>query len=225
MSKELPKDSREWAHDTTDRQGRERDLEDYEGWLGFKREDLEGKSVLDIGSGERELFSKDLRGLDISAKVFTLNPDYSDGRYRKRIKLKEDWQKKSTAGIAQELPYQDNTFDIIVGLYSVTAFSAPDKEFGNPEAAKKWLSEVARVLKSGGKAIFAPVTEGEGYEELLKELEEKGYIIKVENIKNKDLGLTKEELRHYNPKTGTFNTQIQDYPENSWAKRLIIIKP
>ena len=143
---ELQKDPREWAHDTTDRQGRERDLEDYEGWLGFKKEDLEGKTVLDLGSGEREFFSEDLKSKNINANVYSLNPDYSSERYRKTLNNLESWQRKSVAGIAQETPFKDNTFDLVLGLYSVAAFSNPDPEWGNPGAARMWSQEILRIL-------------------------------------------------------------------------------
>lgn len=101
------KNPREWAQGTTDRRGRERDLEDYEHWLGIQREELREKKILDIGSGETEMFSRDLLTENIDAKVFSLNPDYSFKRFRGKIKKVKGWTEKSVAGTAQELPFLD----------------------------------------------------------------------------------------------------------------------
>lgn len=47
MTTERPKESwQEWSSDTTARNGRERGLGAYESYLGFQKEELEGKRVV-----------------------------------------------------------------------------------------------------------------------------------------------------------------------------------
>lgn len=231
MNESPEKNWRGWARETSDRQGRERDLEDYEGYLGFNREALKGKTVLDLGSGETEIFSRELKQNGIEANVISFNPDYSIKRFRKTMEKIPDWQKKSVAAIGQELPFRDKIFDRVFGLYSVTVFSDPHPQFGNPEAAKRWMSEIARVLKPGGEARLAPIAadnaeevwEGK-YKELLSELKEKGFYIKIEMIKNKELGLTKI-VSSWVDENGVEREESRDVSENSFQARLIIKKP
>ncbi len=219
MSNELPdKNWRKWAKETTDRQGRERGLKDYEGYLGFKGEELKGKIVLDLGSGETELFSRELSQSTPDVKVIALNPDYSAERFRKTMESIPGWQRKSVAAIGQELPFKDEMFDRIYALYSVTAFSSPHLQLGNPEAARQWMSEIVRVLKPGGEARLAPiltsteeaVRKGD-YKELINGLEEQGLEVKVEMIKGEEIGLA--------------NADEADASENTYHARIIIRKP
>lgn len=229
--KSLEKNWREWSPETSDRQGRERDLEDYEGYLGFKRENLNGKTILDLGSGETELFLRELKNSGIDANVISLNPDYSIERFRKTMEKIPNWQKKSVAAIGQELPFKDEIFDQIFALYSITIFSNPNPQFGNPEAARHWMSEIIRVLKPGGEARLAPISafkeqevwEGQ-YKELLNVLKERGFILKVEMIKNKEIGLTKV-IHSWIDEEGKDHEEIEDRSEDSHQARLIIKKP
>lgn len=231
MSESIEKNWREWVEETSDRQGRERDLENYEGYLGFKREDLKGKVVLDLGSGETELFSRDLKRAEIDADVIALNPDYSIKRFRKTVEKIPDWQRKSVAAIGQELPFNDGVFDRIFGLYSVTVFSDPHPQFGNPEAAKRWLAEIMRVLKPGGEARLAPISafnekeirEGK-YGDLIEKLKEQGLEVKIEMIKNKEIGLT-QLVSSWIDDDGKEHEEVEDVSENSHQARLIIKKP
>lgn len=188
--KERIKNPLEYSEGTTYRGGRERDLDDYEGWLGFKRENLQGKIVLDLGSGEKEIFSKELENENITAKVFSLNPDYKRDIDRSRVLELPGWQRKSVAGIGQLIPFKDNTFDYIFGLYSVTIF------LHNFEASRLTFKEIARVLKPGGQARLAPFNtdELEDYKEIFEELKKDGLSISLEMISTEDLGL-KMEMR------------------------------
>ena len=55
-----PDSSGEYSIGTTFRDGRERSLEDYEAHLSLKRTNLRGKTILDIGSGEKQRFASEL---------------------------------------------------------------------------------------------------------------------------------------------------------------------
>ncbi len=142
--------------DTTDamRAPGGRGLEEYEGILGFNRKDLDGKTVLDLGSGQLERLSKELKQQGINANVVSLNPDYALKKYRQIIKRQEDWQRKSVAGVGQALPFNDESFNYIVGLESVTLY---EDALHEPVAAKAWAKEVARVLKPGGIARLGDI--------------------------------------------------------------------
>lgn len=131
-------------------------LEQYEDILGFDARELQGKSILDLGTGETEKLSKELKQKNIETNVISLNPDYSHDEWlRKNIK-KKDWQGKSVAGIAQQLPFKDESFDVILGLESTTRYVSPKDSI---EEAKTWGREVVRTLKKGGEARLWPVLE------------------------------------------------------------------
>jgi SAM-dependent methyltransferase len=131
-----------------------RTLEDYEEFLGFTKKDLEGKRVLDLGSGAYEKISRETKNLGIKAEVVSLNPDYVLQKYRRIINNQEDWQRKSVAGIGQALPFTDNSFDIILALESITFY---EDALHEPIAAQAWAKEVARVLKPGGEARLGEI--------------------------------------------------------------------
>lgn len=182
----------EWSKGTTYRQGRERSLGEYEGFLGFERDELDGKRVLDIGSGETERFSRELDN-GKGGEVVSLNPDYVDERLRKVAQQNKEWRQTSVAGIAQELPFPSESFDVVLGLYSVTAFASPNRE---DEDARMWSKEVSRVLRAGGRAMFAPIMafdEASVKEDYVKEIEvweSRGLHVKIEQMTEKDLGLS-----------------------------------
>jgi ubiquinone/menaquinone biosynthesis C-methylase UbiE len=145
-----------WERDTTQQMRKlgGRDLEDYKENLGFDEKDLEGKTVLDLGSGSLEKLSRELKKKGIDANVVSLNPDYVLEKYRKIIANQKDWQKKSAAGIAQELPFRDDTFDKIFSLEAVTFYMDALHESKDAEA---WAKEVVRVLKPGGEARLGEI--------------------------------------------------------------------
>ena len=179
-----------YSRETSDQEGRERGLEDYESYLGLKREDLDGKDVLDLGSGETEKFSRELKEAGINANVIPLNPDASMERFRKKLEATPGYQGKTVAALAQKMPFKDESFDEILGLYSVTVHAAPAE---NMQVAKQWMSEIIRLLKPGGEARLAPVepfAENEQavrsgkFGELIRDLENKGLICEIVIIKN-----------------------------------------
>ncbi|HEV7423812.1 MAG TPA: methyltransferase domain-containing protein, partial [Candidatus Paceibacterota bacterium] len=136
-----PKIPHTWVVDTTQamRKPGGRDLSNYKEFLDFDEKDLEGKTVLDLGSGSQEKLTRNLQEAGIEAKVVSLNPDYSIPKYRRIINSQEDWQRKSVASVAQDLPFRDNTFDFILGLESVTMY---EDAFEKPLSAEAWSREI-----------------------------------------------------------------------------------
>lgn len=134
-----------------------RSLRSYEEMLGFRKEDLIGKTVLDLGAGPGALFSKELKASGIDADVISFSPDFSDQKERDRLaptmserisKLlvleKAEGVGGAVAGVAQQMPFKDGSFDKVLALFSVTTWAMGDYRI--------WLPEIVRTLKSGGEA-------------------------------------------------------------------------
>ncbi|OGK21027.1 hypothetical protein A3C23_02335 [Candidatus Roizmanbacteria bacterium RIFCSPHIGHO2_02_FULL_37_13b] len=206
-------DSSWFIPETTAREGRERNLEMYEGFLGFNREDLRDKTILDLGSGETERFSRELKDAGIKTTVICLNPDYgldNPNRFREIITGIPDWQHQSVAATAQSLPFAAESFDFIFANYSVTVFASPHLK---STLAKQWASELARVLKPGGEARLAPIY-AESYKDEYQDLDsiwkKAGLTVNIQDITIADLGLT---------------DMYPDPNQSSGQSRLIIKKP
>lgn len=124
-----------------------RDLIDYEHLLLFRRRELEGKRVLDLGAGPEAKFARQLEEAGIKAKVFELSPDFLFPQHRKRVQMSQE-KVSAVAAIGQELPFQNNSLDVIVGLHVL--------EHMTLEGFFKMCSEMARVLSLGGRAYVGP---------------------------------------------------------------------
>ena len=121
-----------------------RGIASYEKILKFKKEDLEDKVVLDLGAGPKARFARDLEESGVHATVISLSPEYADGEQHALFKGEQDKRRLEVAGIGERLPFQDESFDEVLALYSVSIWSA--------ENYKKWLPEICRVLKPAGTA-------------------------------------------------------------------------
>jgi len=101
---------------------------------------LEGK-ILEIGAGTGANFPY----YSDKAMVIALEPSLKMiKRAQKRLKKTSKQNIKLEQGRAEEINYPDNCFNIMV---STLVFCSVDDP-------KKSISEIKRVLKSGGKAIF-----------------------------------------------------------------------
>lgn len=161
--------------------------------------DLRGK-VLDIGSGINETFSKEAAGHGVD--VVSLNPNLI-GEYNRILaksssnydteKSATEWLAQSVAGIAQELPFADNSFETVISSAVFPVYIEDEKE------RLQILKEIERVLKPGGKAYLAPLPESmrEEFENVLKE---SGVNYKIElvshpvNDRSNDLRVILEKL-------------------------------
>lgn len=145
-------------------------LEEYEHEFCFSREELKGKTILDLGSGTTDKFAREVKQAGIDAKVVSLSPDLhtSYGARSSREKVAPDWKIRGVAAIAQQLPFKDNSFDMILGAYSVTYYATTEKD------VNAYVREIKRVLKKGGEARLVPVYDnGSGREsELIKKAAE-----------------------------------------------------
>jgi SAM-dependent methyltransferase len=144
-----------WYREGTIDEHMEGGLLEYEEDLGLNHEDLEGKTILDLGAGTTEKFARDIKEAGIKAKVYSLSPDYNDVGYILPRRY-PNWRGNRVAAIAQRIPFKENSFDLIVSTYAVT-YAAN----GTP-MVQKWVSEIGRVLKPGGEARLGPHYGGGG---------------------------------------------------------------
>ena len=131
-----------------------RDLVNYVRDLGLPTlEEFEGKKILDLGSGVGLLFARDLKSSGVNADVVSFSPAFAHEGIRKNAQeiLPEDKAGKlMVAGMGEELPFRDATFDIVV-CHSVVQW------LDSTERYITLLSEVTRVLVQDGRAYIGPM--------------------------------------------------------------------
>lgn len=162
-----------------------RSFEWYQKFFDYKLEDLQGKKILDVGPGNSNFSTVAKR---YGANVVDLDPQ-PNGK-SKSVKVK---------GIAQFLPFREETFDDVIssyGIYWVTT--------GIREA----LFEMLRVTKNGGRVMVYPVIvkHGAGWGELLPQGSE----------------LSEEENRHFDPWQRLMITKDVDLYQDSGSQRKYI---
>lgn len=141
--------------------------------LGLSIESLRDKNVLDIGSGGARL-AEGAKDEKINAKIISLDPKYSSPKSLNRKisgdkdttmeRIKEK-QLPAVAGLAESLPFTDESFDLIIANCSVPYYQS-DKGL-----KAKSISEMIRVLKPGGEARITMVTKND--EDVVKDVIEK----------------------------------------------------
>jgi len=117
--------------------------------LDLTSEDF-NKKILDVGGG-RAQFARWAKENHISDKIFTIDP------YAISATVAEQ-KSKSVAGRVQDLPFQNESFDLVVSSGAVPMI------FGGMEEADEIanaifvsLKEELRVLKPGGEIRFGPI--------------------------------------------------------------------
>ena len=124
-----------------------RDFWQYIEYLNIPLGEL-GDHILDLGSGGDEDFSKGAAA--IGKEVVSVNPKLLEERGRGFVKKDGNWQERSVAALAQNLPFKDNSFDSIVSLFAFPYWV-------HPTDWKKSLDEIFRVVKPGGKIFLGPM--------------------------------------------------------------------
>jgi len=139
--------------------------------FGRSREDfislIRGKRVCDVGSGKGGLAIEcALENIDaevVSVEPAIAHPNFRSGQLAvlKKIlggnysleqiqKAFEGYEQDAYAATADELPFEDNSFDIAIDNRSVTFYSA---KIGR-ELFKKSLQEMLRIIKPKGKLLI-----------------------------------------------------------------------
>ncbi len=123
----------------------------------------EGDKVADVGcgfGGTIELMNQEFKNIEFSG----LNIDPRQiAVARKRVKADNDNKIEFITGDACNLPFDDESIDALTAVECI--FHFPDRE--------KFISEVSRVLKPGGKfaySDFVPVKESGKFRMILREL-------------------------------------------------------
>jgi ubiquinone/menaquinone biosynthesis C-methylase UbiE len=150
-----------------------RDLATYEWALGFSKKELEGLKILDLGAHKDQRFARQLGG-----DVVSISPDFSDERGRE--KEIDKIQYPAVAGLGQQLPFADNTFD------REFDYGGPGIFIDDLKEKVLFLREVIRTLKEGGQYVTLLVDQ-----ENILEFETVEKILKLEfdnlNIKFEDI--------------------------------------
>lgn len=101
-------------------------------------QDLEGKTVLDAGAGEAALAQGALM-IGSTAKIFSID-DYKIDEWSD---MPGEVRSRTVQALAQEIPFPDNHFDLILNNAAAEASSVQDQ---------------ARVLKPGGEIRISPIS-------------------------------------------------------------------
>lgn len=145
----------------------------YEQYLNFPTEKYFGGKVLDIGAGYGERFN--IEAASEGVEVISLNPELKrEGAREMREEIMESKHAdlaESIAGLAQELPFKNGTFDGVTSLCGVPRYL--ERSLAEYRQA---FSEIMRVLKPGGQAYIYPIdhekVEGEDVIELVEGIDQ-----------------------------------------------------
>jgi ubiquinone/menaquinone biosynthesis C-methylase UbiE len=147
---------------------------------------IKGKHVLEVGSGRgggasyiaRYYKPESYTGLDISSSVI----DFCN-QYHKVPNL------SFKKGVAEDLPFEDHSFDTLVNVESARCY----------HSLKKFFSEAHRVLKPDGQFLFADMIKKGEDDSIRKELVDSGFEIASENsiAPNVVEALNRDDERRY----------------------------
>lgn len=125
--------------------------------------DLKGKKVLDIGAGEGHLTR-----MMVKAGADVIGIECSERQMKKALSYPVAGTEQYLDAVAQSLPFEDASFDIVVFFNSLHHVPVEDQITG--------LLEAVRVLKVGGYLyISEPIAEGAHFE-LLKPIDDETYV-------------------------------------------------
>lgn len=114
----------------------------------------EGESVLDVGCGTGSLAIEVSRVVGESGSVVGVDPSPEFiGRASskaRRARTKVTFQ----TGTAQNLPFEDNAFDVVMCTFVLHQLP--------PDSLHRAVAEMARILKSGGRALIVDIGGDQG---------------------------------------------------------------
>ena len=177
----------------------ERRTGDYQHFLGFDINDLGGQTVANIGAGGKGYFDKEAskkadRFVSVSPYFSDkglggklMRKEYSPGKISRFIKAKINKEKLPipVTALAEQLPFQDKTFDKLLALYSVPLYT-------ERENFDRLFPEIVRVLKDGGTAHLYPIARSD-----LPEIER--------ILSDKNISINSTPLQELEDKTGVEN--------------------
>ncbi|MBI1974851.1 MAG: class I SAM-dependent methyltransferase [Parcubacteria group bacterium] len=137
-----------------------RGLAEAKDYLGLDADDFKNKAVLDLGSGyamlAQDLAEQGIKNV-ISLDPFTVpkesfKPSETDAPKRRGDELRAA-KERAVHGFGEALPFRNDTFDLIVAMYSVPYYTE------TPQQARVIFWEIWRTLKPGGEARIFPLVE------------------------------------------------------------------
>lgn len=139
-----------WFHDTFSSRGTLRTLRQRTIRLAQLQP---GEQALDVGSGTGTLALEVARYLDPSGSITGIDPG-SQQIARARAKAARRTVPQAPidfkVGVIEQLPFPDQTFDVVFSTLMMHHLPTPLKRQG--------LAEIARVLKPGGRVVIADFT-------------------------------------------------------------------
>ncbi|MEK9155927.1 MAG: class I SAM-dependent methyltransferase [Patescibacteria group bacterium] len=117
-----------------------RPLSSYEKVFNIKPEDINGKDILDLGSGPKQEFANGLENFYRPHRVVSLDP-FAEKQVHPNI----------IGGRVEQLPFQEESFDRIYAHNSIPLY------LRSRESIIEALSQIFRSLKPGGTAEFFPL--------------------------------------------------------------------
>jgi len=106
--------------------------------------DIKGKNILDVGAGTGRIACELVNGgaqvtaLDVSEKILS-------------VLKKKNAKIKTVVGEAESIPFEEETFDVVVATFLIVHLKDPTKFF----------DEVYRVLKPGGLFLVTNINQKE----------------------------------------------------------------
>lgn len=133
-----------------------RGLDFYLERLNLRAEELVGKRILDLGSGKEAAFARDVMLKEMKdTQVVSFSPHFSKEEYRKDLKGTGS-AVGAVAGIAQEMPFKNGSFDYVLGVWSVPFHLRIGKKDVAEVEVRKALGEAIRILAPGGELRLYP---------------------------------------------------------------------
>lgn len=185
-----------------------RSVQKYFDELNLTPERIKGKKILDVGAGMAQ-FARGVKDLGIDADVYSMDPFYSSPEEKALsmgdVEKKEFYQKFSKAcdipevknkmigGIAAQIPFRDEFFDLVIGEWSVPLWMSDIKE------VDEFLNETLRVIKDNGNVHIYPIWNvysgkiREHFNSKLTDMKKRGLINILKN--NNDLLIFRKVLQ------------------------------
>jgi ubiquinone/menaquinone biosynthesis C-methylase UbiE len=136
-----------WFHDTFSFRGQ---------WRELRRRTINlaciqpGEQALDVGCGTGTLATEAARLVGGAGRVAGIDPGQQQiARARAKV-ARRNMPVEFQVGVIEQIPFPDQTFDVVFSTLMMHHLPAPLKRQG--------LSEISRVLKPGGRLVIADFT-------------------------------------------------------------------
>ena len=137
----------EWFHDTFSFQGMFRKLRQRTVNLAYIQP---GEQVLDVGCGTGTLAIEVARRVGTTGRGAGVDPGTQQIARARANAARRNVPVEFQIGVIEQLPFPDQTFDVVFSTLMMHHLPAPLKRQG--------LAEIARVLKPGGRLVMADFT-------------------------------------------------------------------